>query len=117
MTAKNVSLEALIRETHDRSASLLSLAFDNIDPEHLKAMLTEVAKESAAVAPPCFMPDAISEAQMEDDDLLELLGSRIRASAKTGFDLGALEVEIRADLEMALENHLDIPRNTSFELS
>jgi hypothetical protein len=115
VTARNTSLEALLRETHDRSTALFNGAFELVDAEDLATLLAEVSKDHDATARPCFVPDSIGEDQMEDFELQELLAAQIQEEANAGLSLSALEIEIRTDIQMSLEEYLGIQRNMTFE--
>lgn len=117
MSTNNASLEALIREAHERSHVLFFGAFELIDEENLLALKAELSKEHDPAAPPCFMPDWLDENFVDDAELQAALAARVEKDVASGMSLSALEVEIREDVNMNLAEHLGEERETVFETS
>ena len=117
VTIRTATLEAFIRETHNRSPSLFVGAFELCDEEDLTPLLKEVSGPHDADARPCFVPQALGEDRLEDFDLQELLAARIYADAGKGFSLGALETDMRMDVQMAMERYLGVDQTMTYEAS
>jgi len=109
------SLEALIRETHNRSMSLMTDAFEQVAASDLEDLLRHIQEEPDMDAKSCFIPPWLNEFQVDDGDLLDALSEKISAAAVEGdFALGALETDIRADIQASLEDALGYQRTYEF---